>query len=169
MSPHIIRTLLTRELGALRREIELYPTDDSLWALPPGLSNSAGTLVLHLAGNLQHYIGVRLGGTEYVRDRPLEFSERGASRERLLELIDASAAAVARGLETPPTSALLAGQYPEPVAGRIFATGDFLLHLVAHLGYHLGQIDYHRRIVTGDNRTADALSVLEIPEHASFQ
>ncbi|HEX3867715.1 MAG TPA: DUF664 domain-containing protein [Gemmatimonadaceae bacterium] len=163
MYPAIIQTVLIRELGALRRNVELYPSDDSVWATPPGVSNSAGTLVLHLAGNIQHYIGVHLGGSGYVRDRPAEFARRNVPRAELIAEIDAAIAATRRGLGAISQSTL-SGRYPEQVGGRSLSTDDFLVHLVSHFGYHLGQVDYHRRLVTGDGRTANALPMSELPE-----
>src|SRR5450432_4062778 len=112
MFPAIVQTLITRELRALRRNIELYPSEESIWTLPLGISNSAGTLVLHLAGNIQNYIGRNLGGTSYVRDRPAEFSRRNVSRTELLQEIDASIAAAELGLGTV-TERSLSELFPE--------------------------------------------------------
>ncbi|HYG82853.1 MAG TPA: hypothetical protein VD861_20825, partial [Pyrinomonadaceae bacterium] len=69
-----IRRIYLRDISTLRSELDLYPDDKSLWQTVPGLSNTGGTLVLHLAGNLRHFIGAQLGGTDYVRDRASEFS-----------------------------------------------------------------------------------------------
>jgi uncharacterized damage-inducible protein DinB len=162
MITQTIRTLYLRELRALRREIEAYPDEALLWATRAGITNTAGNLALHLCGNLQHYVGARLGDTAYVRNRDAEFARRDVSRAEILAEIDAATAAVRLGfgrindadLETP---------YPEAIANRTLTTGEWLVHLVAHLGYHLGQIDYHRRMVTGDATTLDMISVRELP------
>src|SRR5690606_19080291 len=74
MSPAIASTLILRELRAMRREVDAYPNDGAPWRLLQGLPNSGGTLVLHCAGNLQHYVGAVLGVTRYVPDRPAEVS-----------------------------------------------------------------------------------------------
>lgn len=161
MSHEIIRQCMQRELRALRRELDAYPDDASLWAVPPGITNSAGTLLLHLAGNLQHFVGRHLGGTSYVRNRDAEFSRRAVSRAEILRELDAAAAALDAGFARL-TAVGLASNFPEPIAGMTFTTGDWLVHLVAHLGYHLGQIDYHRRIVLGDSTTVDAVPVKEL-------
>ena len=157
-----IRTIFLRELRALRREIEAYPNEKDIWVVPAGIGNSAGTLALHLAGNLQHYLGARLGGTSYVRDRDAEFSRRGVSRTEILEQLDAANMAISRGFERISDSDLMHA-YPEKISGSTITTGEWLVHLVAHMGYHLGQIDYHRRLVTGDPRTVDVISVRELP------
>src|SRR4051812_5197341 len=91
MIAETICTLMLRELRALRREVEAYPNEADLWATPQGLPNSAANLTLHLAGNLQHFIGARLGGTGYVRNRDLEFSRREGTRAELLAQVDAAA------------------------------------------------------------------------------
>lgn len=143
-----VAAIVDRELETLARELEAYPDDEAVWRLPDGLPNSAGTLVLHLCGNLRHFLGARLGGDGYVRDRPAEFATRDLPRTALLAEIAATRRAAGAALDGAD-EAPLAEEYPEPVGGHRFAAGDFLLHLVAHLAYHLGQVDYHRRAVTG--------------------
>jgi uncharacterized damage-inducible protein DinB len=157
-----IRTIFHRELRALRREIETYPNEKDIWAVPAGIGNSAGTLALHLAGNLQHYLGARLGGTGYVRNRDAEFARRNVSRADILEELDAANVAISRAFEGINDSDL-AMAYPEKISGSTLSNGEWLIHLVAHMAYHLGQIDYHRRLVTGDPRTVDVISVRELP------
>jgi hypothetical protein len=151
---------MQRELRGLRRELDAYPDDDSVWAPAPGIKNSAGTLFLHLAGNLQHFVGAKLGDTGYIRDRDAEFSRRGVSRVEIARELDAAATAVDVGF-AKLTDRALAAEFPEPIAGFTFTTVDWLVHLAAHLGYHVGQIDYHRRMVTGDPTTVDVVSVKE--------
>jgi uncharacterized damage-inducible protein DinB len=158
-----LETALLRELRAVRREIEAYPDDASPWRAVPGLPNTGGTLALHLAGNVQHFFGAVLGKDGYRRDRDAEFSRRDVSRKELLAGIDAAIASVGRALRDLADDAL-ASTYPEPIAKRNVSTGVFLVHLASHLAYHLGQIDYHRRAVTGDARGVDAVSVRELPE-----
>lgn len=156
-----IASLMLRELRALQRELELFPDDAAIWALPDGVSNSTGTLVLHLAGNLRHFIGARLGDSGYVRDRKREFEARGLSRGVLLAEVSEAEAVVGSVLPTL-TAADLAAKFPEVVGNQHMETGDFLLHLSVHLAYHLGQVDYHRRIVTRSATGAGAVPLTEI-------
>jgi len=158
-----LELLLTRELGAVRRELEAYPDDASVWRSAPGVPNTGGTLALHVAGNIQHFFGGILGGDGYKRDRDAEFARRDVSRMELLAGIDAAIASVKRTLPLL-NDATLAAPYPEPIAKRTVCTRDFVVHLVSHLSYHLGQLDYHRRMVTGDPKGVDAVSVRELPE-----
>lgn len=155
--------VLIRELRALRRELESYANEPDVWRTVPGVHNSAGTLALHVAGNLRHLIGTELGGTGYRRNRDAEFSRRDVARHELLAEIDAAIAEVETTLRRLG-DADLAREYPQPVAGVSVKTGDFLLHLLAHLAYHLGQADYHRRFVTG---AAGDIRAVAIPELAT--
>jgi uncharacterized damage-inducible protein DinB len=159
-----IRRVLVRDLTAVAREVDAYPDDALLWRDVTGLPNPGGTLVLHVAGNLEHYVGAVLGGSGYVRDRDAEFSTRGPGRAELRARIESAVAAVEAALArlTPETCA---APYPESVAGRRVRTSDFLLHLVAHLGYHLGQLDYHRRMVAPGSPSVGAIALAELPEH----
>jgi uncharacterized damage-inducible protein DinB len=156
-----VKAIITRDLRAVRREIEAYPDETSVWRVPSGIGNSAGTLALHLAGNVQHYLGAILGATGYVRDRAAEFSRRDVPRAEILAQLDAAVAAAERGLARVPDRAL-AAEYPDQIAGHTVATGEWLIHLVAHLAYHLGQIDYHRRLVTGRTDTVGTMAVPEL-------
>jgi uncharacterized damage-inducible protein DinB len=155
-----IRTLLTRDLRAMQRELKLYPDDDAPWRQPDGVPNSAGTLALHVAGNLQHFVGATLAGSGYVRDRDAEFARRGASRAEILAELDRAIEAVDRALESLEEERL-GEDFPLPVGERRVATGAFLVHLATHLAYHLGQVDCHRRVVTGNAGGVDAVSVKE--------
>ena len=161
MSAEYFAGVIARDLKAVRRELEEYADERDIWRLPPGIANSAGTLALHLAGNLQHFIGVVLGGTSYRRDRAAEFSRRDVARGELVAQIEAAIVAVERGLGQV-SDAALAAEYPERVGGHTVTTGEWLVHLAAHLGYHLGQVDYHRRLVTGRGETVGALAIPEL-------
>lgn len=158
-----LETLVTRELRAVKRELEAYPDDASVWRPVPGIPNTGGTLALHLAGNLQHFFGAILGGEDYQRDRDAEFARRDISRKDLLAGIDAAIASVQRTLQKVSDESL-ASPYPEPIAKRRVWATTFVVHLANHLAYHLGQLDYHRRVVTGDAKGVDAVSVRELPE-----
>ena len=152
-----IGAIMARELSSLRQEVEAYPSDADLWKVVPGIANSGGTLALHLAGNLQHFIGRMLGGSSYVRDRDAEFSTRGLSRAEVAQRVDDAAKALEATFRKL-TPADLAAEFPEPVAKMRLNTGDFLVHLASHLGDHLGQVDYHRRIVTGSPVTVGTVA-----------
>jgi hypothetical protein len=158
---HPVKALLLRELATLRRELEAYPDERQIWALPPGIPNSAGTLTLHLAGNIQHFVGNRLGKTGYVRDRPAEFARRDVPRRELIAEIDATERAVSRGMAAL-TPEILKADYPDVLVGHRYQTEDFLIHLATHCAFHLGQVDYHRRTVTGDATSAKPMDMTQL-------
>jgi uncharacterized damage-inducible protein DinB len=151
-----LAALLDRDLATLQREVEAYPDERDLWREIPGCPNVGGTLVLHLTGNLQHYIGAQLAGTGYVRDRPAEFARRGVPRTELLKEVEAARAAV-QAASTTVTEAQLAADFPEVIGSSRVNTADYLTHLAVHFAYHLGQLDYHRRVVSGMNTSVDAM------------
>ena len=141
--------LFHRDLTRLGQQVEAFPDDETLWRTLPGVTNSAGNLVLHLEGNLREYIGRQLGGLPYSRKRPLEFSLKGMGREeigvRIAEL-KRTVPTIIEGL----SSERMEMEYPEVVLEKALSTQEFLIHLHGHLNWHLGQFDYLRRILTGD-------------------
>lgn len=159
--PVLISHFLRRELRSLRLELEAYPDEQLIWALPPGLPNSAGTLALHLAGNLRHYVGAILGGNGYVRNRDEEFAARDVPRAVLLEQISEAEAAIESTLPLL-SEEQMSLPFPEPIRDQHLQTGELLVQLAVHLAYHLGQVSYHRRVVTGDVQGVGALSAAEL-------
>ena len=118
----------------------------NLWIIDKGIANSAGNLCLHLVGNLNTYLGKELGGTDYIRNRDLEFSQKDIPQAVLLTMIDETTGIVQKVLDST-TDRQLEEEYPVIVFTEKMTTGFFLVHLVAHLDYHLGQINYHRRLL----------------------
>ena len=155
--------VLLREIESVRASVEAYPDDASLWKPMPGISNVGGTLVLHIAGNLRHFLGNVLGGVPYTRDRDAEFSNRTATKAELVRIVNETRDSVAATIPKL-SNELLAKPFPLPIAGRTVSTADFVVHLATHLAYHLGQLDYHRRFVTGKPVVVPALEVRRIPE-----
>lgn len=153
-----IRMIALRDLRDVRKEVEAYPDDASLWRSVPGITNPGGSLALHLAGNMQHYIGAVLGRSSYVRNRSAEFTQRDLSRADVLRRLDEAIAEVDESL-AHLTDDDLNRPFPEHQPGMQLMTGQFLTHCLAHMGYHLGQLDYHRRIATGINRTISAQAI----------
>jgi len=150
-------SLFAHDLERLAQELRAFPDTAALWRTAPGVTNAAGTLALHLEGNLREFVGRQLGGIAYVRDRPLEFSARDVPQSELVRRIEAVRDSVPRVIAALPPETLDA-PYPEPYNGATLSTRKFLLHLFGHLSYHLGQIDILRRVTTGNG--AIALAVL---------
>lgn len=150
MSEKVARTMV-RDLGVLADEVESYPDEETLWKTAPGTRNSGGALANHLAGNLLHYVGARLGDTGYVRDRSAEFDDRELSREQLVARIRRAREVVDRVVASLDGDDLEARFPGPPTRMSGIETGAFLLHLLSHLAYHLGQVNYHRRILSSDD------------------
>ncbi len=142
----VLKTLFTRDLKKLREEISRYESEENLWRVVPGISNSGGNLCLHLIGNLNTYIAAELGGTGYVRDRVHEFAGKDIPSVELLAMIDRTILDVNKGLDEVAEEQLLQ-DYPQLVFAEKTTTEYFLVHLAGHLTYHLGQINYHRRML----------------------
>ena len=157
-----LATLLVRDLNDLARELDLFGDDESVWKTAPGVANSAGNLALHVAGNLQHFIGAGLGATGYVRNRELEFSRSSGTRAHIKAELEAAMRVVRQVLPTL-SDEVLARPYPSSiVAGKNIVTALFLQHLCSHAAFHLGQAGYLRRIVTADSRSAGPLSLVAL-------
>lgn len=140
--------IMGRDLDKAARQIEAYPSDADVWRVVGETKNSAGTLALHLAGNLEHFIGAVLGNSGYTRDREAEFGSRDVSRQELVRQLTACRERVTGTLEGLSDAALLLpypGKLPPHLEGA--STHLFLLHLAAHLSWHMGQMDYHRRML----------------------
>jgi uncharacterized damage-inducible protein DinB len=141
-----LQQLFTRDLNKLKEEIKLYKDETKLWTTEKNISNSAGNLCLHLVGNLNTYIGVVIGETGYIRNRPEEFSAKNIPREALISSIDKVISVVQDSLSKLPEEHL-EKEYPMKVFDKPLTYEQFLLHLSGHLVYHLGQINYHRRLI----------------------
>ncbi|MBM3767862.1 MAG: DinB family protein [Acidobacteria bacterium] len=144
-----MKRLYERDLTRLIQEIEAFPSDEALWEIRGGVTNAAGNLVLHLEGNLREFIGRQLGGVPYQREREKEFSTRGLSRAELAARI-AGVREIVPGVIERLSADELAQVYPQNVLGVDLTTHQFVVHLYGHLNWHLGQIDYLRRVMTGD-------------------
>ncbi|WP_431137504.1 DinB family protein [Psychroserpens mesophilus] len=138
--------LFTRDLNTLKTEIESYKTEKTLWLVPEGISNSAGNLCLHLVGNLNHFIGSALGNSGYVRQRDLEFSLKDVPKAELIQQVEDTMNVVLSVLQHL-TESDLEKEYTHRVFKEPMTTEYFLMHLSTHLVYHLGQINYHRRLL----------------------
>ena len=138
---------LERGLNKLIEEISLYEDETDIWKIKGGISNSAGNLVLHLVGNLNHFIGKSLGNMDYVRMREKEFSLKDIPRQKLIVDINNTREIIKTTL-SKLTEEDLKKQFPLNLNDEIFSVENMLLHLSTHLNYHLGQVNYHRRLIS---------------------
>jgi uncharacterized damage-inducible protein DinB len=148
MLTEILIQLYERDLNKLKAEIEQYADEAHLWKTAERITNSGGNLCQHLTGNLKHFVGSVVGESGYVRNRDAEFSNKGVTKDDLIADIDATRETVLSAL-AKLTDEDLAKTYPIEVFGQQMTTGYFFTHLTTHFNYHLGQINYHRRLLTG--------------------
>ena len=141
-----LKLLFERDLKKLKSEIESYKNESDLWKVEKGITNSTGNLCLHIVGNLNWFVGAQLGNTGYVRHRELEFSLTNVPRVDLLSEIDKTRIMVDKALLIV-TDDQLEADFPIVVFKEKTSTCFFLIHLTTHLAYHLGQINYHRRLL----------------------
>ena len=140
------RQLFVRDLKKLKVEIESYKNEQNIWKIEGNIANTAGNLCLHLVGNLNTYIGKELGSSGYVRNRDLEFSQKDVPQKELIKKVEQTIEVVDQSL-AKLSDAVLQEEYPLLVYESKSTTGFMLGSLLAHLGYHLGQINYHRRLL----------------------
>lgn len=146
MSIANLRQLFKRDLHKLITEVESYSREEKLWLSSEGISNCGGNLCLHLMGNLNAFIGAELGNTGYVRQRELEFSQKDVPKASLILQIENTMLIVDSTLEKLSEEDL-GKTYPRVIFKDPMTTGYFLMHLATHLAYHLGQVNYHRRLL----------------------
>jgi hypothetical protein len=149
MLAQTLQSLLVRDLNKLKGELEQYTREADIWKIEKQIANPTGNLCLHLVGNLNTYIGAVLGNTGYVRHRDLEFSLRDVPRQELIEKVNGTIAMLEKVMPTI-TEDKLKEEYPLLVMAEKTSTEFFLVHLTAHFGYHLGQVNYHRRLVAAN-------------------
>ena len=141
-----LQKIFKKDLEKLKQEIVSYRNENNLWVVDKSITNSSGNLCLHLVGNLNTYIGAEIGKTGYVRDRDREFSQKNIPSEELVKMIGDTITVVENGLNKLKEEDL-EKEYPLLVFKEKTSTGYFLIHLTVHLGYHLGQVNYHRRLL----------------------
>ncbi len=141
-----LKKLFNRDLNKLKSEIELYKDEKKIWYIEKGIANSAGNLCLHLVGNLNHFIGADIGKTGYVRVRELEFSSKDIPKIDLISKVEETIKVIDSSLDKLKEEDL-EKEYPILVFDKKTSTEYLLVHLSSHLTYHLGQINYHRRLL----------------------
>lgn len=141
-----LRLLFNRDLLRLKSEINLYKDESKIWIVEKNITNSAGNLCLHLLGNLNTYIGAAFGKTNYVRNRELEFSIKNISKKELIDQIDHTIIVIEMSLNNI-TEEELKSEHQILVFDKKTTLEYLLVHLTTHLTYHLGQINYHRRLL----------------------
>jgi uncharacterized damage-inducible protein DinB len=141
-----LKALFTRDLNRLKSEIQSYKDEDKIWHIEQSITNSGGNLCLHIIGNLNTYIGAQIGKTDYIRNRDLEFTDKNVPRAVLISKIEGTLQTVNNALDLLNDTDLK-NEHPFLVFETKTSTEFILIHLTTHLSYHLGQINYHRRLL----------------------
>ena len=141
-----ITDLFQTDLDKLIEEISLFTTENDIWETKEGITNSAGNLTLHLLGNLNHFIGKTLGDSDYVRKRDEEFSLKNIPKEKLISGLKELKKTIKNTLSKLSKEDLLK-DFPTAIRNETFSTEMMLIYLLAHLNYHLGQVNYLRRML----------------------
>ena len=137
---------ILNKINKLKSEINSYQNENKIWHIEKSVSNSAGNLCLHLIGNLNTYIGAQIGNTNYIRNRELEFSDKFVPKTALLVQIDTTIKIINSTLHQLSDDDLRQ-EHPYLVFENKTSIAYLLLHLTTHLTYHLGQINYHKRLL----------------------
>lgn len=139
-------TFLSRGIETIISELQQYPDEDAVWKIEGEIKNSAGTLALHLNGSLNHFIGAVMAQNGYVRNRDAEFADRNIAREKIIGMLQKTKTMCSEFLEKQNADFFTA-VFPLPTFGDNRSNHYVLLQMIAHLNYHLGQINYHRRLI----------------------
>jgi uncharacterized damage-inducible protein DinB len=142
-----LSAIFVRDLTKLKEELNLYSFEQDLWKTDAMIANSAGNLALHLVGNLNHFVGAVVGKTGYVRQREMEFTLKNIPRKKIIEDIDAVIIMLPQVLSSI-TDEVMSTDFPVKKHDETVTYEQMLVHLYGHLAYHLGQVNYHRRLLS---------------------
>lgn len=142
----VYKEFFIKNLETLQDELNMFKNENDIWKLSGSINNTCGNLAMHLCGNLNHYIGFAIGKNGYTRNRDLEFSIKGLSRDEILDNIKSTIDNIRPVLEKLTQEDLLKKYYYDFFGEG--ATIDYvLMRLASHFTYHLGQINYFRRLL----------------------
>jgi hypothetical protein len=143
MLNRVLANFYVRDIRRLIEEVNLFNHEEDLWKTLGAVKNSSGNLALHIIGGTNHLIGATLASTGYIRDRDQEFIMKGVSRENLvaqLEELIPMVTDTVNGLD-------IEAEYPMIFDGMKRSNSYVLTQLLLHLNYHLGQVNYLRRVL----------------------
>jgi hypothetical protein len=146
MNANSLISFFEKDLNKLTTEIQLYQNEENIWRAEKNIANSTGNLVLHIVGNLNIFIGKEIGQYDYVRNRELEFSQKNVPKQLLIDSINDTIRMVKDSLISLKEEDLKK-EYPIMKFPEVVSTEYLIIHLALHLTYHLGQINYHRRLI----------------------
>jgi hypothetical protein len=145
MGKNDIHFFYQRDIQRVIDEIGLFKDEANIWKIGGSIKNSAGNLVLHLTGGLNYLIGTNLSNTGYVRNRDAEFTIKGVDKEQLIEQLKELNSMIDKTISSL-TEEQLESSFPIFFDKENATIRYVLIQLLLHLNYHLGQINYLRRM-----------------------
>jgi len=144
MLNEILVNFYTRDIRKLIEEVNLFRDESNLWKTAGTINNSSGNLVLHIIGGTNYLFGTQLAKNGYVRNRDQEFSTKGVPRTILVTQLAALIPLITNTINAI-TEEHMKDDYPMMFDGGQQSKGYVVVQLLAHLNYHLGQVNYLRR------------------------
>ena len=145
------KQLFLKYLNQLKDEIDAYKNESDIWKLAGDTKNTPGNLCLHVCGNLKHNIGAIIGKTGYVRNRDAEFSRKNVPKNELINEVDSTIDMISPVIDKL-TDDDMKVEFPSDTFSQGGSVVLILLRVASHMGYHLGQINYHRRLITASDK-----------------
>lgn len=142
----LLANFYERDIRKLIEEVNLFKNEEDLWRTHGSVKNSSGNLVLHIIGGLNYLIGATLAQTGYVRNRDQEFTRKGVERKELVAQLEQLIPMINKTVNTL-TREQMEAEYPIFFDKPKTSTSYVLVQLLVHLNYHLGQVNYFRRIL----------------------
>lgn len=146
MQSNVLASFYERDIRKLIEEVNLFKNEENLWKTQGSVKNSAGNLALHIIGGTNYLIGTTLAHTGYVRNRDQEFIRKGVARKDLVAQLGELIPMINKTL-TAFSEDDLETDYPFEFDGAKRTKSYVLVQLELHLNYHLGQVNYLRRIL----------------------
>lgn len=138
------RRLITESLPRILKCLDELSIEE-IWHKQNENTNSVGNLVLHLCGNVRQYILSGIDGQEDIRERDLEFSERGPIdksilKDKVSQLMKEVNLALDRISAEDMTRDVGVQGFDENVTA-------ILIHVTEHFSYHVGQITFYTKFI----------------------
>jgi len=142
MLNNILASFYERDIRKLVEEVNMFGNEADLWRTRGTVKNSAGNLVLPIIGGLNHLIGATLAQSGYIRDRDSEFTSKNVERKALVAGLEELIPMINHTLiQVDPDD-----DYPIFFDDAKRSNSYVLTQLLLHLNYHLGQVNYLRRM-----------------------
>lgn len=141
-----LANMYERDFQKLIEEINLFQAEENIWKTSGSINNSSGNLALHLLGGLNYLIGSVLTKNGYIRDREKEFTIKGVERNEIIAELEGLKQLVKETI-LQITEQDLKSPYPIFFDKDDATISYVLTQLLVHLNYHLGQINYLRRVL----------------------